>query len=239
MNWLLMLLAFALGALVTWLWSVRTVTRVIPASEYDAHLASLGVDDEDEVEVDDDADRIEVDEDAEADRRGFYTERDDVREDEVDLVDAETDGAHALGDDEDAVVADEVHDEDAELVEADADADRVDVHDEEGAGAHPLGEDDLDDDVQPVTGASDHTQAIPVVDGEDAADADSPYGPGSALPAEDGSGPEGWAIKGNADSGLFHTEDSPGYASTRAEVWFADEESAVAAGFRHWDRKQR
>ena len=42
-----MILSFALGGLTTWLWSVRTVTRVIPASEYDRHLDAQ-YDDEDD-----------------------------------------------------------------------------------------------------------------------------------------------------------------------------------------------
>lgn len=67
----------------------------------------------------------------------------------------------------------------------------------------------------------------------------SPYGPGTALPDEDGSGPDGWEIKGNAGSMLFHTPDSPSYADCRAEVWFESEESARDAGFAHWDRRQR
>jgi hypothetical protein len=67
----------------------------------------------------------------------------------------------------------------------------------------------------------------------------SPYGPGSAEAAEDGSGPEGWQVKGNAGSMLFHTPESPSYENSRAEVWFENEEAARAAGFAHWDRKQR
>ena len=65
------------------------------------------------------------------------------------------------------------------------------------------------------------------------------YGAGSAEPFEDGSGPQGWAIKGNAGSMLFHTEDSPSYDAVRAEVWFESEEAARAAGFAHWDRHRR
>jgi hypothetical protein len=64
--------------------------------------------------------------------------------------------------------------------------------------------------------------------------AESPYGPGSALPAADGSGPEGWLVKGNEDSMLYHTPDSPHYGQTIAEVWFQDEESAVRGGFTTW-----
>lgn len=66
-----------------------------------------------------------------------------------------------------------------------------------------------------------------------------PFGPGSAVPAPDGSGPQGWSIKGNTGSMLFHTEDSPAYQAARAEVWFQNEEAARAAGFVHWDRKRR
>lgn len=67
---------------------------------------------------------------------------------------------------------------------------------------------------------------------------EGPYGPGSARAADDGSGPEGWAIKGNADSMLYHTEDSPYFGRTKAEVWFRDEEAASAAGFERWDHKK-
>lgn len=63
------------------------------------------------------------------------------------------------------------------------------------------------------------------------------YGTGSAMPAADGSGPDGWGVKGNEGSMVYHSEDSPYYARTRAEVWFADEETAQAAGFARWDRK--
>ncbi|OLT18084.1 hypothetical protein BJF86_11515 [Serinicoccus sp. CNJ-927] len=69
--------------------------------------------------------------------------------------------------------------------------------------------------------------------------AESIYGAGSAEPLEDGSGPAGWAIKGNSGSMLFHTPESPSYDGVRAEVWFESEEAARAAGFAHWDRRQR
>ncbi len=62
-----------------------------------------------------------------------------------------------------------------------------------------------------------------------------PYGPGSAPPAEDGSAPEGWAVKGEEDSQRYHTEDSPHYEQTRAEVWFESESAARSAGFTRWD----
>jgi large subunit ribosomal protein L22 len=59
----------------------------------------------------------------------------------------------------------------------------------------------------------------------------APYGDGSAAPLEDGAMPEGFAIKGNAQSMLYHVEGSRYYKATKAEVWFASEEAAEAAGF--------
>ncbi|AXK45801.1 50S ribosomal protein L4 [Brachybacterium saurashtrense] len=61
--------------------------------------------------------------------------------------------------------------------------------------------------------------------------AEGPFGEGSATPAADGSAPAGFTIKGNQDSMKFHTPDSPWYGRTKAEVWFASEEAAKAAGF--------
>lgn len=54
---------------------------------------------------------------------------------------------------------------------------------------------------------------------------------GSVDATDDGEAPEGYEIKGNAQSMLFHTPDSRYYKATKAEVWFDTEESAVAAGF--------
>ncbi len=59
----------------------------------------------------------------------------------------------------------------------------------------------------------------------------SSYGDGTAVPLDDGTGPEGWVIKGNSRSKLFHTPKSPSYSRTKAEVWFRDEDAARAAGF--------
>lgn len=63
------------------------------------------------------------------------------------------------------------------------------------------------------------------------APAEAPYGEGSAAPLPDGSAPEGFTIKGNADSMKFHTPESPSYDRTVAEVWFSSVEAAEAAGF--------
>jgi large subunit ribosomal protein L17 len=54
---------------------------------------------------------------------------------------------------------------------------------------------------------------------------------GAAAPLEDGSAPEGFSIKGNNDSMKFHTTESQWYEQTVAELWFATEEAAEAAGF--------
>ena len=64
-----------------------------------------------------------------------------------------------------------------------------------------------------------------------AAEERAPYGEGSRAANEDGSEPKGFPIKGNADSMLYHGPDSPYYSQTIAEVWFATEEAAEAAGF--------
>jgi uncharacterized membrane protein ArfC len=71
------------------------------------------------------------------------------------------------------------------------------------------------------------TEKIPTVTEE-------PYGPGSARVAG-ATAPSGYDIKGNEDSMLYHTLDSPSYKQTSAEVWFRDVETAEKAGFSRWD----
>jgi small subunit ribosomal protein S2 len=92
----------------------------------------------------------------------------------------------------------------------------------DGAAAEP----------QPSASSDDSTVTDPVAAG---AEGDStpaaPYGEGSHAALPDDSQPEGFTIKGNADSMLYHTTDSPHYGRTKAEVWFATEEAAEAAGF--------
>jgi large subunit ribosomal protein L17 len=60
---------------------------------------------------------------------------------------------------------------------------------------------------------------------------DIEYGDDVAEALEDGSAPDGFEIKGNKDSGKFHTPASQWYDQTVAEVWFRTEEAAEAAGF--------
>ena len=54
---------------------------------------------------------------------------------------------------------------------------------------------------------------------------------GAAQPLEGGEAPEGFEIKGNADSMKFHAPTSPWFGRTKAEVWFRTAEAAEAAGF--------
>jgi large subunit ribosomal protein L17 len=62
--------------------------------------------------------------------------------------------------------------------------------------------------------------------------ADLELGDDAAEPLEDGAAPsEEFTIKGNKDSGKYHTPDSQWYDQTVAEVWFKTEEAAENAGF--------
>ena len=58
-----------------------------------------------------------------------------------------------------------------------------------------------------------------------------PHGEGSHAPIEGDEMPEGFPIKGNASSMLYHLPDTSFYNRTVAEVWFATEEAATTAGF--------
>ncbi len=75
-----------------------------------------------------------------------------------------------------------------------------------------------------VEAPSEVAEAGPAEDG-------GPHGPGSHAPLADGSTPEGFEIKGNADSMLYHRPGTRFYDQTVAEVWFATEADAEAAGF--------
>jgi large subunit ribosomal protein L23 len=55
--------------------------------------------------------------------------------------------------------------------------------------------------------------------------------PGQPRPARGRLGAEGFPIKGNAGSKLYHVPGSSHYNRTVAEVWFATEEDAENAGF--------
>jgi large subunit ribosomal protein L17 len=88
----------------------------------------------------------------------------------------------------------------------------------ETATAEPVEELTLDD------SATDEAAAAP------AAAVDLPEG--AVATTEDGSAPEGYDVKGNANSGLYHVPGSQWYDSTEAEFWFASAEDAEKAGFK-------
>jgi hypothetical protein len=93
------------------------------------------------------------------------------------------------------------------------------------------------DKVDPQAGAATSTATFADAPStKDAAAQDEPYGPGSTRTLTGGGAPAGYTIKGNEDSMLYHTPDSPSYRQTIAEVWFRDEESAIRAGFTRWDK---
>lgn len=55
---------------------------------------------------------------------------------------------------------------------------------------------------------------------------------GAHLPLEDpAQAPQGYPIKGNADSGLYHVPGQSSYEQTIPEIWFATEAAAEAGGF--------
>jgi large subunit ribosomal protein L17 len=82
------------------------------------------------------------------------------------------------------------------------------------------------------TATETETEAADTEVEESSATDEAPYGAGSHAPLEDpAEAPEGFPVKGNADSMLYHVPGSSHYKQTVAEVWFADAEAAEAAGF--------
>ncbi len=80
-----------------------------------------------------------------------------------------------------------------------------------------------------LTAAADEVEATDGEATEAAAAVALPDGAAAAL--EDGSAPEGYTVKGNADSGKYHEPDGQWYDQTIAEFWFKSAEDAEAAGF--------
>ena len=79
------------------------------------------------------------------------------------------------------------------------------------------------------------TAAAKLTGGKTSEAKEETYGSGSLRLAAGASAPSGYTIKGNEDSMLYHTPDSPSYKQTIAEVWFRDEKTAEKAGFTRWD----
>lgn len=89
-------------------------------------------------------------------------------------------------------------------------------------------------DAAPAESSAAEEPAAPVQDAgpaESSAAEETAFGPDAHAPLPDDSMPEGFPIKGNADSMKFHQPDGRWYDSTVAEVWFTTAEAAVAAGF--------
>jgi len=134
----------------------------------------------------------------------------------IELVESLTVGQEAVGEGErargtrfasDRVAATPVASDDAAAAEADDDAD------------------DADD--QAAVAESDVEVDVEESDVDDA----NPYGEGSHGALEDDEMPDGYPVKGNESSKLYHLPGTPFYDRTNAEVWFADAEAAEAAGF--------
>ncbi|GAB2969256.1 50S ribosomal protein L4, sunset domain variant [Nocardioides montaniterrae] len=74
-------------------------------------------------------------------------------------------------------------------------------------------------------------KAAKLVEAAPAAEAAADLPAGAVAPLADGSAPEGYDVKGNADSGKFHCPGGRWYDATVAEFWFKTAEDAIAAGF--------
>ena len=93
----------------------------------------------------------------------------------------------------------------------------------------------------PSVGAPSGVESRPPVHAEQppAEEPQPGHGAGSPAPGAAGNGPQGWTVKGNADSMLFYTADAPSYLRSAADVWFESEEAATAAGFTRWNAHHR
>lgn len=120
----------------------------------------------------------------------------------------------------------------AAVIAASAVADATPVADEDAADRESASDQVVEAAVEaPAEGAAVPDAATDVVVEESAATEDAPYGEGSRAALDDASVPEGFPIKGNEDSKLYHVPDSAFYDRTVAEVWFATPAAAEAAGF--------
>lgn len=81
------------------------------------------------------------------------------------------------------------------------------------------------------TAAVKEEATAPAAEETKAAAATSELPAGAHAATENGEAPEGFEIKGNADSMKYHVPGSRWYANTQAEIWFDTKESAEAAGY--------
>lgn len=101
---------------------------------------------------------------------------------------------------------------------------------------------DVDDEFATVLGAgaaaSAASAALFGTFGSHTAEPASPIAEVGYAPAADAAAqPEDELIKGNRDSMLYHTPDSPWYGRTTAEEWFQTEQEAQAAGYQRWNSR--
>jgi large subunit ribosomal protein L22 len=74
-------------------------------------------------------------------------------------------------------------------------------------------------------------RAASLKDGEDTSVEAAVQGFAGAVPADGDEAPEGYLVKGNAQSMLYHEPGTRYYDQTKAEYWFESAEAAEAAGF--------
>jgi large subunit ribosomal protein L22 len=105
------------------------------------------------------------------------------------------------------------------------------VHDHDHDHEHDHDHDDDTDELEAIEDADEAIDEAIEAGEADGVSEEHPYGAGSAAPLEDGSAPDGYEVKGNADSMLYHVPGSRYYEATKAEVYFATPDDAEAAGF--------
>jgi large subunit ribosomal protein L17 len=98
--------------------------------------------------------------------------------------------------------------------------------------AEPKAEESVAEETEGHAGDEETTTVAESGDDEVRSFADLEFGDDVAEALEDGAAPsDEFTIKGNKDSGKYHTPDSQWYDQTIAEVWFKTEEAAENAGF--------
>ncbi len=100
-----------------------------------------------------------------------------------------------------------------------------------GAAADAVADEAATDEAATEEAATEEAATEEAATEEAAADDVAPHGEGSHGPLPDDAMPDGFPIKGNADSMKYHEPDTRYYDATIAEVWFATAEAAEAAGF--------
>jgi large subunit ribosomal protein L17 len=117
-----------------------------------------------------------------------------------------------------------------ELVREPLSAKKATVKEAEGATRRAAKQEEAKAAAAETEAAEDADTADTTDTADEAAAAELPEGAVAAN--EDGSAPEGYTVKGNADSNLYHEPDGQWYDQTVAEVWFKTAEDAEKAGFK-------